>query len=65
MRGFQAMKSVDGGIARRDSYNDLVGTVGDFSLPQCYTYFPPPLKKHKEFSFALHTINILKKYGVN
>ena len=30
MRGFQAMKSVDGGIARRDSYNDLVGQLVTF-----------------------------------
>ena len=60
MPDFQAIKSVDGGIARRDSYNDFVGTVVDFSLPQCYTCVPSPLKKYKEFSFALHTINILK-----
>ena len=30
---FQSMKSVDNGIARYDSHNDLVRTVGDFSLP--------------------------------
>ena len=30
---FQSMKSVDNGIARYDSHNDLVRTVGGFSLP--------------------------------
>ena len=40
------MKSVDNGIATRDSHNDLVGTVGDFSLSR-YTYAPPTLKKYK------------------
>ena len=60
MRAFQAMKSVDGGIARRGSYNDLVGTDDDFSLPQSYTCVPPPLKKYKESSCVLPTINILK-----
>ena len=57
---FQSMKSVDEGIARRHSHNDLVGTVGDFSLNQSYTYVPPPLKKYKEYSCALPTINIPK-----
>ena len=54
------MKSVDEGIARRHNHNDLVGTVGDFSLHQSYTYVPPPLKKYKEYSCALPTINVLK-----
>ena len=60
MPAFQAMKSVDGGTARRGSYNDLVGIDDDFSLPQSYTYVPPPLKKYKESSCALPTINYLK-----
>ena len=34
---FQSTKPVDDGIARRYRHNDLVGTVGDFSLPQSYT----------------------------
>ena len=51
------MKSVDDGIARCDSHNDLVGTVGDFSLHLYITYVPPPLKKYKEYSCALPTIN--------
>ena len=56
---FQSMKSVDDGIARRDSHNDLVGTVGHFSLHLyiLHTYVPPPLKKYKEYSCALPTIN--------
>ena len=33
---FRTMKSLDDGIARRSSQNDLVGTVNDFSLPQSY-----------------------------
>ena len=33
---FQAIKSVDDGIARHSSQNDLVGTVSNFSLPQSY-----------------------------
>ena len=41
------MKSVDNEIARRSSHNDLVGTVSDFSLPQSYTYVPPPLRNTK------------------
>ena len=55
---FQAMKSVGEGIARHSSQNDLVGTVSDFSLPQFYINVPPLLKKCKEYSFALPTINI-------
>ena len=55
---FQTMKSVDDGIARRSSQNDLVGTVSDFSLPQSYINVPPILKKYKEYSCALPTINI-------
>ena len=31
---FQTMKSVEDGIARRSSQNELVVTVNDFSLPQ-------------------------------
>ena len=54
------MKSVDEGIARRHSHNDLVGIVADFSLHQSYTYVPPPLKKYKAYSCALPTINIPK-----
>ena len=57
---FQTMKSVDEGIARRSSQNDLVGTVGDFSLPQSYINVPPLLKKCKEYSCVLPTINILE-----
>ena len=34
---FRSMKPGDDGITRRYSHNDLVGTVGDFSLPQSYT----------------------------
>ena len=60
MCAFQSMKSVDNGIARDDGHNDLVGTVGDFSLPRSYTYVPPPLKKYKEYSYTLPTINITK-----
>ena len=55
---FQIMKSVDDGIARCSSQNDLVGTVSDFSLPQSYLNVPPLLKKYKEYSCALPTINI-------
>ena len=44
---FQSMKSVDNGIATRDSHNDLVGTVDDFSLSRSYTYALPTLKKYK------------------
>ena len=55
---FQRMKSVDDGIVRRFSQNDLMGTVSDFSLPQSYTNVPPLLKKYKEYSCALPTINI-------
>ena len=55
MCAFYSMKSVDYGIARRDSHEDLVGTVGDIFLPQSYTYVPPPLN-----SCVLLTINIRK-----
>ena len=55
---FQAMKSVDDGIARRSSQNDLVGTVSNFSLPQSYINIQSLLKKCKEYSCALPTINI-------
>ena len=34
---FQKVKSVDQGIARRYSENDLVGTVSDFALVQYYS----------------------------
>ena len=54
------MKSVDNRIARHDSHNELVGTVGDISLPRSYTFVPPPLKKYKEYSCALPTITIPK-----
>ena len=54
------MKSVDDGIAKRDSHEDLVGKVGDFFLPQAYKYVAPPLKKYKEYSCVLLTINIRK-----
>ena len=57
---FQSMKSVHEGIARRHSHNGLVGTIGDFSLNQSYTYVPPTLKKYKEYSCALPTANIPK-----
>ena len=54
------MKSVDNRVARHDSHNELVGTVGDISLPWSYTFVPPPLKKYKEYSCALPTITIPK-----
>ena len=57
---FQSMKSVDERFPRRHSHNDLVDTVGDFSLRLSYPYVPPPLKKYKEYSCALPTINIPK-----
>ena len=63
MCAFQCMKSVDDGIARRGiarRHNDLVGTVRDFSLHLHNAYVPPPLKKYKEYSCALPTINIPK-----
>ena len=41
-------------------HSDLVGTAGDFSLPQSYIYVSPPLKKYKEYSCTLTTINIPK-----
>ena len=44
---FQSVKSVGDGIARRDSHNELVGTVGDFSIHLYITCVPPPLKKCK------------------
>ena len=52
------MKSVDDGIIKRSSLNDLVGTVSDFPLPHSYTNFPPLLKKYKKYSCALPTIDI-------
>ena len=55
---FQTMKSVDDGIVRRFSQIDFVGTVSDFSLPQSYTNVPPLLKKYKEYSCVLPTVNI-------
>ena len=55
---FQTMKSVDDGIARRSSQNDLVSTVSDFSLPQSYVKVPSLLKKDKEYSCALPSQNI-------
>ena len=55
---FQIMKSVDDGIARRSSQNDLVGTISDFSLPQSYTNVPPLLKNCKEYSCASPSVNI-------
>ena len=51
---------VDEGMERRHSQNDLVDTCGGFSLHKSYTYVPPPLKKYKEYSCALPTINIPK-----
>ena len=54
------MKPVDDRISRRYSHIDLVGTVGDFSLPQSYINVPPLLKKYNEYSCALPTINILE-----
>ena len=55
---FQTVKSVDDGIARCSSENDLVSTVSDFSLPQSYTHVPTLLKTCKKYSCALPTINI-------
>ena len=43
---FQSMKSVDDGIVRLYSLKALVGTVGDFSMLQSHTYYPPILKKY-------------------
>ena len=60
MCAFYSVKSVDDGITKRDSHEDLVGKVSDFFLPQSYTYVPPPLKKCKEYSCVLLTINIRK-----
>ena len=57
---FQSVKSVDDGIARRYSHNDLGGTSDDFSLSQSYKYIQPLLNKYKEYSSALLTINILE-----
>ena len=51
---FQTMKSVDDGIARRSSQNDLVGTICDFSLPQSYINVPPLLKTCKGYSCAIN-----------
>ena len=53
MCAFYSMKSVDDEIAKRDSHEDLLGTVGDIVLPQSYTYVPPN-------SCVLLTINIRK-----
>ena len=58
MCAFQAMKSLVDGIAKLYSQNDLVGTVSGFSLPQSYTNVPPLLKKYKEYSCTVPTINI-------
>ena len=55
---FQSMKPFDDGIARRYTHNGLVGTVGDFPLPQSYTNVPPLLKKYRKYSCTLPTINI-------
>ena len=55
---FLIVKSADDGIARCYSQNYLMGTVSNFSLPQSYTKVPPLLKKYKEHSCALPTINI-------
>ena len=60
MCAFQTLKSVDDGMARRYSQNDLAGTVSDCSLTQSYTNVPPLLKKYKEYSCGLPTINILE-----
>ena len=61
---FQTMKSVDDGIARRSSQNDLVGTVrefslpqsyiSDFSLPQSYINAPPLLKSARNILCITH-----------
>ena len=53
-------KSVGVGIARRDSHNDLVGTVGHFSIHLYITHVPPPLKKYKECPCALPSVSISK-----
>ena len=54
------MKSVNDGIARRNSHNDLMGTVGHPSPPlsQSHTYAAPPLKKYKEYSCTPPTDDI-------
>ena len=57
---FLVTKLADDGTARRGSYKDFRGTVGDFFLLRSYTYVPRPLKKYKEYSCTLPTINILK-----
>ena len=56
---FHSMKSLDDGIARRYSHNNLVSTVTNLSLSQLYTSVASLLKKYKEYSCALPNINIL------
>ena len=65
MCAFQSIKLVDGGIAKRDSHNDLVGTVDGFSLPQSYTYVPPPLKNTRNIIVPYLLLTFQKIYGVN
>ena len=62
---FQIMKSVDDGIARRSSQNDLVGTISDFSLPQSYTNVPPLLKNTNNVPVHCPVLTLRKIYGVN
>ena len=54
MCAFQSVKSADNGIAGHGSHNDLVGTVGDFSMAiqdiQDLLSFPITCPKfHREF----------------
>ena len=58
-------KSVGDGIARRDGRNDLLGTVGDFSIHLYITYIPPPLKKYKECSLLYPRLTFRERYGVD
>ena len=58
-------KSVCDGIARPDSRNDLVGTVGDFSIHLYITCISPPLKKYKECSLLYPRLTFRERYGVD
>ena len=58
-------KSVGDGIARPDSRNDLVGTVGDFSIHLYITCVPPPLKKYKECSLLYPRLTFRERCGLD
>ena len=65
MCAFQSMKSVEDGIARCNSHNDLAGTNGDFFLPQSYTYIPPPLKNTRNIIVHYPLLTFRKVYSVD